>query len=263
MQDSPHKLGLILDTITDGILVVDVTGTVLYANQAATTILERGPLTGKSLGIPLGGQHDSFLEINLVRRSGLGWAELRSTPIDWEGIQAFVIGLRDITELKTSQSELEFLTHHDPLTKLPNRLLFLTQLQHAIDKAQRRRISLAVLMMDLDHFKNINDSFGHRVGDDLLHIMADRLKHHIRSTDLPCRLGGDEFVVMIEDIPHAESVARIANQIIGVLNESCTSENGQEMRVGVSIGIAIFPDHGLTASELMQHADAALYQAKK
>jgi diguanylate cyclase (GGDEF)-like protein len=152
--------------------------------------------------------------------------------------------------------------HHDPLTKLPNRILLMSRLQHSIDQAQRQNKQLAVLMMDLDRFKDINDTLGHLAGDDLLQLVAGRLASRVRAADTVCRLGGDEFVVLLEEMPHPESAARIASEIISAVNDSWILSTGNEVRVGVSIGIALFPEHGNTPPELLQHADTALYLAK-
>ncbi|QPK64963.1 EAL domain-containing protein [Methylomonas sp. LL1] len=510
MSDSLEKLNLILDTITDGILVVDLLGTVLYANQAAIQLLEREAIVGQSLAIPINPSPGKPQDINLIRHSGFAWAEMRSASFEWEGAPAYVIGLHDITarkqaelalqqsealfqtlarlapvgifktdpagnceyvnqrwsdisgmeaeaahgdgwieailvddrqrvsqewqsaiqnqtafssqyrfqhrngpfhwvigsatpeydsnrqllgyvgtvtditdikrneahlrqaaavfestregvmitdaqlciqmvnrafseitgysqfeslgktaallrsgrhpqdfytsmwseiantghwqgeiwnrrkngeiypqllsistvknqagevcnyvgvfaditKLKASEKELEFLAHHDPLTNLPNRMLFMSRLQHSIDQASRQVAKLAVLMLDLDRFKDVNDSFGHLAGDDLLQMVAERLTSRLRASDTICRQGGDEFVILLEDMNQPESAARIASEIIAALNEPWLLATGNEVRIGVSIGIALFPDHGAAAVELIQHADSALYQAK-
>jgi len=510
MPQTLKQLNLILDTITDGVMVVDPQGVVIYANQAAEQLLERGSLIGHSLAIPISADKIQFQDINLIRPSGIAWAALRSTPLEWEGAPAYVIGLRDITarkqaeialqesellfhtlskiapvgifrtnekgecdyvnhrwceitglhfidshgdgwiagllaedrdaviaewqrcvsalqpfnmqyrfqladgsvrwvvgraepeldetgglcgyvgtitdisdikaneerlgqaaavfestregvmitdaqrritmvnkafsnitgydnrdvighspsilssgrhnadfyremwaniattdhwqgeiwnrrksgevypellsistvrdgkgeishyvgvfadisKLKASEMELEFLAHHDPLTKLPNRMLFLSRLQHNIEKARRQANNMAVLMLDLDRFKDVNDSFGHLAGDDLLQMVAERLTTRLRTSDTICRLGGDEFVVLLEEVSQPETVAHVATQIINALNQTWQLPSGHEVRIGVSVGIAMFPEHGASPDELIQQADTALYQAK-
>jgi len=510
MPQTLKQLNLILDTITDGVMVVNPQGIVMYANQAAEQLLENGNLIGQSLAIPIPTDKIQFQDINLIRPSGIAWAELRSAPLEWEGLPAYVIGLRDITarkqaeialqesellfhtlskiapvgifrtnqkgecdyvnhrwceitglqfsashgdgwingllaedrepvteewvrclanlqafnmqyrfqhadgslrwvvgraepelddsgglcgyvgtitdisdikaneerlgqaaavfestregvmitdaqrritmvnkaftditgyrnedvignkpsimssgrhnadfyremwaniaatdhwqgeiwnrrkcgevypellsistvkdhdgrvthyvgvfadisKLKASEMELEFLAHHDPLTKLPNRMLFLSRLQHNIEKARRQSNKMAVLMLDLDRFKDVNDSFGHLAGDDLLQMVAERLTSRLRATDTICRLGGDEFVVLLEEINQPETVAHVATQIINALSQTWQLASGHEVRIGVSVGIAMFPDHGSSSDELIQQADTALYQAK-
>ncbi len=510
MAQTHKQLKLILDTITDGVMVVNPKGTVIYANQAADQLLERGSLIGQSLAIPIPTDKIQFQDINLIRPSGIAWAELRSTPLEWDDSQAYVIGLRDITarkqaeialqesellfhtlsktapvgifrtnqvgdcdyvnqrwceitglpfskahgkswingllaedkervsqewwrciaalqpfnmqyrfqqadgstrwvvgraepeldesgglcgyvgtitdisdikaneerlsqaaavfestregvmitdasrkilmvnkaftditgfstedvigkkpgimgsgrhgidfyremwahiartdhwqgeiwnrrkcgevypellsistvkndagkvthyvgvfadisKLKASEMELEFLAHHDPLTKLPNRMLFLSRLQHNIEKARRHANKMAVLMLDLDRFKDVNDSFGHLAGDDLLQLVANSLTARLRTSDTVCRLGGDEFVVLLEDVNHPETAAYVATQIIEALSQTWRLASGHEVRIGVSVGIAMFPEHGVSSDELIQQADTALYQAK-
>ena len=510
MTDNLQRLNLILDTITDGILVVNQQGIVLYANQAAENLLERPSIVGQSLAIPINPSTTKALDINLIRPSGLAWAEMRSAPLDWDGESAYVIGLHDISDrkqaeialqqsetlfqtlaklapvgifktdatgkceyvnqrlceisgltsetalgdgwinsicpedrqrvwqewelathtqtsfysqfrfqhlngplhwvvgraeaeldnngrmigyigtvtditeikrhedhlrlaaavfettregvmitdakrriqkvnrafseitgyspqeaidqtsslmrsgrhshefykamwteieqtghwqgeiwnrrkngeiypellsistvrdpageishyvgvfadiskLKASEQELEFLAHHDPLTKLPNRMLLMSRLEHSIDQAQRQKQQLAIIMLDLDRFKDVNDSFGHLAGDDLLLMVAERLSSRLRLTDTVCRLGGDEFVVLLEELSYPESAARIANDIITAMNAPWLLPSGHEVRIGASIGISLYPDHGSVPIELVQHADTALYQAK-
>jgi len=383
MPQALANLDLILETITDGILVVDELGFVLYTNQSAERIFDRDALLGTKLAIPVSASEDPQ-EINLIRRSGLGWAELRSAPINWRGQQAYVIGVRDVTErrldedrlrqaaavfestregvlmtdagkrilrinraftditsyteadvigqqpsmlssgrhdaefyagmwscistaghwqgeiwnrrkngevypellsisavvnksgevtnyvgvfadislLKATESRLDFLAHHDPLTRLPNRLLLFSRMEHAIEVALRDGKMLALLMIDLDRFKDVNDGFGHLAGDELLQQVAKQLKARLRGVDTVCRLGGDEFTVLLEDIAQPEDAARVSNDIITTLGEPWLLSNGREVHIGASIGISLFPEHGATPVELLQQADTALYQAK-
>ncbi|OIP19292.1 MAG: GGDEF domain-containing protein [Comamonadaceae bacterium CG_4_9_14_3_um_filter_60_33] len=382
MKNSLDNFELILVTISDGIVVVDAHGLVLYANDSANRIFERGELLGKDLAVPLypsqGGQ-----DINLIRRSGIGWAELRSAPLTWNKQPAYVIGVRDITErkladlklkladavfdstregllvtdhlqrivrinpafseitgyseaevlgqtpqllnsgrhdrlfyqtmwasingsghwqgeiwnrrkngevypqlisidairdangqvcnyvavstdlskLRDSELELDFLAHHDPLTRLPNRLLLLSRLQHGIDLAQRDGTPLALLMIDLDRFKDINDSLGHLAGDELLQSVASRLSTQAQGVDTVSRFGGDEFA-LLQDVDSAEQVASIANDIIRFLSEPYHLSSGVEVRIGASVGISIFSENALTPELMLQQADSALYQAK-
>jgi len=383
-EEISDNLQLILDAITDGIVMVDRLGKVLYSNRSAERIFERDNLIGKTLAIPVNTSTNTPQEINLLRPSGLGWAELRSASIQWQGNDAYVIGVRDITEnklnderlrqaaavfdntrdgvmtvdadlrivhinaaftditgyteaetlgkpssllrsgrhdrefyaqmwqsititghwqgeiwnrrksgevypellsisrvtdksgttthyvgvfadiskLKTSELQLDFLAHHDPLTRLPNRLLLLSHLEHAIKTAQREGKIVALLMLDLDRFKEVNDIFGHLAGDQLLQQVADRLIARLRSVDTVCRLGGDEFILLLEDIEQAEDAALVANDIISALSEPWQLSQDSEVSIGVSIGISLYPEHGNEAEQLIQQADTALYHAK-
>ena len=179
------------------------------------------------------------------------------------GVVTHYVGMfTDLSKLKASEERLDFLVHHDPLTGLPNRLLLSARLQHSIDGARRDGDALALLMVDLDRFKDVNESYGHSVGDALLRQVAERLTSRLRGADTVTRLGGDEFAVLLEDLAHPQDAARVALEIIGLLGEPWYLANGAEVRIGASLGISLFPDHGETAEDLLQQADAALYQAK-
>jgi diguanylate cyclase (GGDEF)-like protein len=135
-------------------------------------------------------------------------------------------------------------------------------MEHAMKVALRDGKIMALLMIDLDRFKEVNDSFGHLAGDELLQQVAKQLSYRLRSVDTLCRLGGDEFTVLLEEVSHSEDAARVANDIITALSEPWLLSNGKEVRIGASIGISLFPEHGATPVELLQQADTALYQAK-
>jgi diguanylate cyclase (GGDEF)-like protein len=163
--------------------------------------------------------------------------------------------------LHTKQRELVHLATHDVLTGLPNRMLFMQKLESAIEEAARRDEGLAVLFVDLDRFKQINDQFGHSVGDKVLIAVARRLKQVLCATDVVARLGGDEFIVLIEGARVAEAAPGIAARMMDALNETLLMD-GHCMTVGASIGISQFPDDSGTAEELLLNADAAMYAAK-
>jgi len=163
--------------------------------------------------------------------------------------------------LHNKQTELVHLATHDGLTGLPNRMLFMQKLENAIEEAARRQESLAVLFVDLDRFKQINDQFGHSVGDKVLVVVARRLKQVLCTADVVARLGGDEFIVLIEGPRAAEAAPAIASRIVDTLNEELLMD-GHNMAVGASIGISQFPDDSGTAEELLLNADAAMYAAK-
>ena len=168
----------------------------------------------------------------------------------------------DISQLKDAAASMEFLAHHDSLTGLPNRLLLYARLQHSIDVARREHKCLSILMLDLDRFKDVNDSFGHLAGDELLQQVAKCLTSRLRGIDTVTRLGGDEFAVLLEDLQHQQDAALVANEIIDALGEPWRLSNGAEVRIGASIGISLFPEQGQTPEELLKRADSALYRAK-
>ncbi len=169
----------------------------------------------------------------------------------------------DLSQLKQSEAEREHLAHFDPLTDLPNRLLLQSHLTHALAQAQRHSTQLGVLYIDLDRFKNINDSMGYLVGDELLVNLTERLTMHMRSEDMLARLGGDEFLLVLEHINSPEDTAVVARSLLELLSQPFALPGGQEIFIGASIGISIFPSDGSNAEQMIQHADAAMHQAKK
>lgn len=169
----------------------------------------------------------------------------------------------EITERKALQETIQNMAFHDYLTQLPNRRYFMDRLQQAIGMAQRMDNQLALLMLDLDHFKAVNDQFGHLAGDELLQQVAKRISKRLRNIDMVARLGGDEFVVLLENITHEENAAFVAKDLVVELNKPYQLAQGNEAQIGVSIGISLFPHHGNTPETLMNYADTALYKAKK
>lgn len=169
------------------------------------------------------------------------------------------------------QDELNQLARQDPLTQLPNRRLLLERLKHGIDLERRGGKQLALLMLDLDRFKSVNDSLGHAAGDALLQQVAVRIQARVRDVDMVARLGGDEFIILLEDIAHTEDAARVAEEIVADLSQPfqlCQSgeadhEQGREIQIGASIGISLYPQHGDNPELLIEQADTAMYEAKQ
>ena len=169
------------------------------------------------------------------------------------------------------QDELNQLARLDPLTQLPNRRLLLERLTHGIDVERRGGKQLALLMLDLDRFKAVNDSLGHAAGDELLLQAAGRIQARLRDVDMVARLGGDEFIVLLEDIAHPEDAARVAEEIVADLskpfrlfrNDEAEHESNREIQIGASIGISLYPQHGDNPELLMEQADTAMYEAKQ
>ena len=164
-------------------------------------------------------------------------------------------------ELEQLTKELRHQAYHDALTGLPNRLMFRERLSHAIARARRQQSFLAVLFIDLDRFKAVNDSLGHRVGDLLLQAVAARLRSGLRETDTVAREAGDEFVVLIEDVAEAAHVARVAAKVLDLMNKVYLIE-GHELHCGASIGVSLFPGDGTDEDQLINHADAAMFDSK-
>jgi diguanylate cyclase (GGDEF)-like protein len=168
---------------------------------------------------------------------------------------------KDLSMRRQQDNRLLFLSNHDVLTRLPNRLLFYKRLDQAIASAQREHRRFAVLFIDLDRFKNINDTFGHPTGDLLLQLVSDRLYECMRKTDLVARLGGDEFAILAESVPNMTAVIELAEQVMAALAQPFYIE-GQELFVPASVGISLFPQDGDDANTLIQSADVAMYRAK-
>jgi diguanylate cyclase (GGDEF)-like protein len=168
----------------------------------------------------------------------------------------------EINERRRAEENLQHLAHHDALTNLPNRLLLDARLNHAIERSRRQNKNLAVLFMDLDGFKHVNDSLGHQVGDELLCMVADRLKQCIREEDTVARLGGDEFVVVMGEVEDNSTIEKLAKKLMERL-ENQFSINRQSVYIGTSIGISLYPKNGESAEELLTNADAAMYRAKE
>ena len=183
--------------------------------------------------------------------------EVRGVPLPGGG---FVTTHLDVTQQRQAQALVVHKAHHDPLTNLPNRLLFRDRLQQAIARVGRGEV-MAVLCLDLDHFKPVNDSYGHAAGDELLKAVANRLRATARATDTVARVGGDEFVVIQVGIRESAEAAALARRIVKVMAVPCDIA-GKAMDIGASIGIAIAPRDGVEPDELLRKADKALYRCK-
>ncbi len=168
----------------------------------------------------------------------------------------------DMTAVSEYRNQIEYMAYHDSLTNLPNRALFNRGIAQAIERAKRQEDSFALLMIDLDHFKSINDTLGHPVGDQLLIEAAERLVNTLRAGDLVARLGGDEFAVLVQDVKHVRELGVLANNIVQALTIPFNIAN-QELYVTASIGIAVYPQDTTNEDDLLRYADVAMYAAKK
>ncbi len=175
--------------------------------------------------------------------------------------QYFIFQIQDITDRKYAEQQLVYVANHDPLTGLLNRLQFHNRLTQTLAAAHRFNTKLAVMFLDLDRFKLINDTLGHRLGDLLLQQVSERLKASVRSNDLLARLGGDEFIVLLSHIELIDDVARIAQKVIDTLSEPFTVE-GHDIVITASVGISVYPDDGDDSQNLLMNADSAMYLAK-
>ena len=190
--------------------------------------------------------------------------QITITPVkDGNGqVTHYVAVLRDITERKRLEQEVNHLAFFDSLTQLPNRRLFNDRLGQAVKRAQRTSSSLALMFVDQDKFKPVNDTYGHAAGDFMLQTVAKRLSGCLRSSDTAARVGGDEFLVLLPDIPSGADALAVAEKIRSALAEPCISPEGIELCISASIGIAIYPEHAGSAHELLRLGDRAMYEAK-
>ncbi|KAA3626880.1 MAG: EAL domain-containing protein [Proteobacteria bacterium] len=203
-------------------------------------------------------------EYRIVRPDGsLRWVVSRGYPIcDEQGEPYQMVGItRDITERKMAEERIEWLATRDALTELPNRYLLGDRLKQSIAHAQREELRLAVLFIDLDRFKRINDSLGHTVGDELLREVATRLNKGLRADDSLARIGGDEFVLVLRGIQEAEEILPVVTKIISSLAQPFAID-AHQLNISCSVGISIFPDDATTSAELLRCADTAMYHAK-
>jgi diguanylate cyclase (GGDEF)-like protein/PAS domain S-box-containing protein len=211
-----------------------------------------------------GEAHESQAELRFRHRNGMWiWLEAFAQNMLHEpSVGAIVLNYRDVTQRKATEKQLEYQAYYDALTGLPNRLLFRDRVVNAIAQAQRNRRGVAVMYLDLDHFKLVNDSLGHSLGDALLSEVAARLQGCVRASDTISRLGGDEFTILLIDTSSSEAIAGVARKILQSLAHPFRVE-GHELFVTASIGISIFPGDGDEVETLLKSADSAMYRAKE
>ncbi|MDS4031757.1 MAG: bacteriohemerythrin [Candidatus Contendobacter sp.] len=188
--------------------------------------------------------------------------EINGEVVDYEGCPAIVGVALDVTERNRTQQQLNYLAFYDPLTDLPNRALFFDRLRQALIQNKRDKTPFALLLLDLDGFKAVNDTHGHETGDALLRAAGQRLRNCVRESDTVARTGGDEFIILLPRLKESNDAARVADKVIEVLAEPFLLA-GSECRVGASIGLCIAPDDGDDMETLLGHADAAMYQSKE
>ncbi|MCU7929946.1 MAG: EAL domain-containing protein [Candidatus Thiodiazotropha sp. (ex Codakia rugifera)] len=273
----------IIEHTMEGVLITDSNGVIDSVNPAFTEITgySEQEIITQHPKILISGRHppEFFEELwNSVRNTGSWrgeiwnqrkngevypvWMTISCVRDEQGSVMHYVAVFSDITSIKQTQSQLEHLAHHDSLTNLPNRLLFEDRLEHAIAQAKRQKRQLAVLFLDLDRFKNINDSLGHAMGDELLKEVAARLQKILRDDDTAARLGGDEFTVLVENIDDPSQAAVVAAKIQEKFKAPFKIA-GRELHVTTSIGISIYPEDGKDVADLTKNADAAMYQAKE
>ena len=204
---------------------------------------------------PARGGNPVYVDLNAMGMYGDGDGEPAGHFLGTYGVA------RDVTERKHAEAIIRHQAHHDMLTGLPNRVLFQDRLRQTLAQARRAQTSAAVLFLDLDRFKMVNDSLGHSFGDRLLENVARRLRECLREGDTLARMGGDEFTILLPKLEREDSAARVAEKCVTALEQPFSLDE-QEIYLGVSIGIAVYPQHGETMESLVKHADAAMYHAK-
>ncbi|MEY8878034.1 MAG: EAL domain-containing protein [Leptothrix sp. (in: b-proteobacteria)] len=272
-----------LESTQDGVMVTDLQARIVSVNRAFTEITgySEAEAIGRTPHLLHSGRHERGYfgamweglrrngrwqgEVWNRRKNGdlyTQWMSLSTVPGDNAEPGHYVAVFTDITPQKLAEQQLHRLVHIDPLTQLPNRLMVLERLGHAIAAAQRGGHRVGVLFIDLDHFKTVNDSLGHAAGDALLAAVAKRLSGRTRRDDTLGRLGGDEFILILERLNDAFEAAQVAQELIDLLDTPFTLAE-QEVYVQASVGISLYPDDALEAGELVRNADAAMYQAKR
>ncbi len=269
---------ILLDSATDSIFALNQEGKVIYVNEAAYK--DRGftkeELIGKSIDEIDAPQYKELVrqrmgqlletgsirvETEHIKKDGtLMDVEVNARVIEFGGKKVIVGILRDIAERKKAEEKIRHMAYHDPLTDLPNRTLFFDRLQQAIIAGHREKEAVALLLLDLDRFKEINDSFGHHYGDLLLKQLGPRIRGTLRESDTVARIGGDEFAVLLPKT-NIDGAVLSAKKIIEALEMPFVLE-GESLSIGVSIGVGLCPDHGNDFDILLQRADTAMYAAK-
>ncbi|MDH5612471.1 MAG: EAL domain-containing protein [Gammaproteobacteria bacterium] len=281
-QQYLNKAAIAFENTSDGIVITDAASIILSVNRAFTKVTgySEEDAIGKNISILSSGVHDEYYyksmwneieetghwqgEIKNRRKNGGVYTQLLSINSfkDDQGNTVEYIGVfADISNIKEAEHKFDYLTHHDPLTNLPNRLLCNARLEHELQSADRRDHMVAVMLLDLDMFKNINDSLGHVTGDKLLKSVTERLSKRMRCEDTISRIGGDEFVLIIGHLKSKSDAEHFAENIIDMFSESFDLGE-HEIFIGASIGISIYPEDANDAETMMRNADAAMYRAK-
>lgn len=281
-EEQMHLAAGVFDTITEGIVVTSPQNRILAVNEAfiAMTGYSREELLNQTPRLMHAERHDATFFKNMHqelldrdrwegevwnrRKNGelyLKWLSVRAIRDSEKNLSSFISVFRDISLVKGSEERVEFLGTHDELTHLPNRTLLNDRLRQAVNRAERNGHRLALMFVDIDNFKLVNETYGHTLGDNLLLQTAERLKGCVRGEDTVARMGGDEFVMILEDCDR-DVVIHTAERILARLSE-IYRVGGQECFTAASIGISFFPDDATEPSDLLRYADNAMYRAKE
>ncbi|TNC96029.1 MAG: diguanylate cyclase/phosphodiesterase with PAS/PAC sensor(s) [Gallionellaceae bacterium] len=279
VEEEVKMKALLLDSVNDSVFLSDQRGIICYANE--TAYLTRGYAPQEMIGLDVRALnspeyalllqprmdelqlrgHATFETVHLRKDGTALPVELNSRIIESNGNKFFLTVARDITEKKLAEEHAR-LAYHDTLTGLPNRRRLVDRIEHALARAKRYERLVAVMFLDLDNFKKINDTLGHDVGDEVLIAAAQKIARCVRQDDTISRLGGDEFVVLLSEISDIDDARSVANKILAEF-VSPLQLGGQTLTLSSSIGISLYPDDGMNPSMLIAHADDAMYQAKR
>lgn len=276
-------MGKVFENADEGVMITGVDSTILNVNQSFVRVTQysREEVLGNKPSILHSGNHDKgFYErmwdvlLHEHRWQGEIWNRRKNNEIypEWLSITAVLddnadishyIGIfSDVSTEGESDERLYHLAHYDSLCDLPNRMLFYDRLRQSLSRSKRNEQKIAVMFMDLDGFKKVNDEYGHVVGDELLQQVSKRVVTTLRESDTIARIGGDEFTMIITDIENTDSLDTIANKILSTIQETYTM-HGHAFSVSASIGISLFPDNSEDINTLVKQADIAMYKAKK
>ncbi len=283
IREREERFRAIIENIEDGYAEIDIEGNFTFFNDSLLGIVgyTRDEFTGMNLQevidqedlpkllqaldeVRKAEKASRGVEVKLIRKGGASRyfetsisliKDVKGQPVGFRSV------VRDTTDRREMEDTIRKLAYYDSLTGLPNRLLLRDRLSMAIAYAKRNKKKLSLMMLDLDKFKEVNDTLGHQMGDCLLQRVGDRVKDLIRESDDVTRMGGDEFVVLVPEINRTEDSVVVAKKILASFQEPFLC-NEHKLSIMTSIGIAVFPDHGQDVDTLMKHADIAMYQAK-
>ena len=282
MQEKLQQAATVFESTAEGVLITDTRQNISAVNRAFSEITgySEAEALGQTPRLLASGLHDSAFyaamwhqltanghwqgEISNRRKSGElypSWLTISAVRNREESITHFVAVFADISSLKHAQARLDYQAHHDPLTGLPNRTLFESRLQAALNNQQENGSQGAVLFLDLDRFKHINDSLGHPIGDLLLKDIAVRLKDQLRDVDTVARLGGDEFIILLPGLQQASDAEHLANKLLACFTPPFQAGE-HEFFISASIGTSLYPRDGIDVATLVKNADAAMYRSK-